>query len=95
MSSQTTHTMLFTQIIAFKSHLENLGKPVNLKTKSVTLLNLPQQLLCSSLAISQYEKITTLGQGLNSTFGICRILDIRCCYHQKQIFITSLQGSME
>ena len=29
MSSQTTHTMPFTQIIAFKSHLDNLGKPLN------------------------------------------------------------------
>ncbi len=29
MSSQTIQTMPFTQIIAFKSYLDNLGKPLN------------------------------------------------------------------
>ncbi len=29
MSSQTIQTMQFTQIIAFKGYLDNLGKPLN------------------------------------------------------------------
>ncbi len=35
MSSQTIQTMPFTQIIAFKGYLDNLGKPLN---STLTLL---------------------------------------------------------
>ena len=35
MSSQTIQTMSFTQIIAFKGYLENLGKPLNSTLNSI------------------------------------------------------------
>ena len=35
MSCQTSHTIPFTQIIAFKSHLDNLGKPLNTTLKCI------------------------------------------------------------
>ncbi len=39
MSSQTIQTMPLTQIIAFKSYLDNLGKPLNSTLNALALCN--------------------------------------------------------
>ncbi len=51
MSSQTIQTMPFTKIIAFKSYLDNLGKPLN---STLNLANFNLQVSIKQKETSNY-----------------------------------------